>query len=49
METGLNTAELPGHTGDVFSIDCTSNGKKLVSSGTDNKIKIWDVEKECEE
>lgn len=32
-----------GHTRGVMTIKFTSDGTKLVSSGTDNQVKIWDL------
>jgi WD40 repeat protein len=35
---------LPGHKGHISSISFSSDSKKLISTGTDCKIKIWDLE-----
>jgi WD40 repeat protein/transcriptional regulator with XRE-family HTH domain len=40
-ETVIKT--LPGHEGDVWSIEFSSDGQQLASGGTDRTVRIWDI------
>ena len=33
-----------GHTDKIFAVQCSSNGKSILSGGYDKTIKIWDAE-----
>ncbi|BAZ81950.1 protein kinase [Sphaerospermopsis kisseleviana CS-549] len=46
--TGEIITRLPGHLEFTYSLCFSSDGKFLVSSGYDQKIKIWDIEKSQE-
>ena len=43
--TGKMLASLQGHTGDVYSIAWSPNGKTLASGSGDRTVKLWDVAK----
>ena len=43
-ETGQVIRTIEGHTGQVNSLNCSPDGRKVVSaSSEDNAIKVWDV------
>lgn len=33
--------DLPGHADEVFAVDWSPNGEKVVSGGKDRMLKIW--------
>jgi WD40 repeat protein len=41
VATGEEISSITGHTNTVTSLVFSADGKTLVSSGEDNKIKIW--------
>ncbi|MFM7369998.1 MAG: WD40 repeat domain-containing protein, partial [Sphaerospermopsis kisseleviana] len=41
VATGEEISSIAGHTNTVTSLVFSADGKTLVSSGEDNKIKIW--------
>jgi WD40 repeat protein len=44
METGAEIRTLTGHTGMVYAVSVTPDGKHAVSASMDNTLKIWDME-----
>jgi len=42
--TGSQTAVLSGHTGRVYCLTFSSDGKSLVSGSNDMTVKLWDVQ-----
>ena len=36
---------LSGHTGEVYSLAISGDGKLLASAGADRRVGVWDVEK----
>lgn len=44
MATGATRQILRGHTGPVHNVAWSPDGRRLASSGNENKLKIWDVE-----
>ena len=47
-EATLLDTTLSGHDNDIAKLEFTSNGRKLVSSSYDGKIKVWDWEEGTE-
>ena len=41
---GWQMCTLPGHSGSVYSVAFSSDGKRVVSGSHDNLGKIWDAE-----
>ncbi|MFM6367676.1 MAG: WD40 repeat domain-containing protein [Dolichospermum sp.] len=44
IETGQVSLTLAGHNDAVTSVKVTPDGKKIVSSGWDRTVKVWDIE-----
>lgn len=42
-ETGINIANLSGHSGDIHSIKMASDGSFAISVSTDKKILLFDI------
>lgn len=42
-ETGINIANLSGHTGDIHSIKMAADGSFAISVSTDKKILLFDI------
>jgi WD40 repeat protein len=45
VESLAKVSTLKGHTNDVISIKFLSDGKHLISGGSDNTIRLWDMHK----
>jgi WD40 repeat protein len=43
LTTGEVRARLPGHTGNVTAVGFTPDGKRLVTAGEDNLLKLWEI------
>jgi WD40 repeat protein len=43
LQTGEQQAELTGHTGSVYSVAFSPNGKQIVSGSDDKSVRLWDV------
>jgi len=43
FRTGKVICQFDGHSGDVSSLAFSPNGRRLVSSGADGTIRIWDI------
>ena len=41
---GWQLCTLPGHSGHVYSVAFSSDGKRVVSGSHDNLLKIWEAE-----
>jgi len=41
--TGKEVASFEGHGAGVFGLDCTPNGKKLVSGSYDRTVRVWSL------
>jgi WD40 repeat protein len=44
LKSGQESLRLSGHTGNVYNLVFTPNGKQLFSSSGDRTIKLWEVE-----
>lgn len=44
LKSGKELMTLMGHSGNVYSVDISFNGKYIVSGSGDMAIKIWDME-----
>ena len=40
---GRETLTLKGHSGDVWSVSVSPDGKRIVSGSADETVKIWDI------
>ncbi|MBN1320045.1 MAG: WD40 repeat domain-containing protein [Thermoleophilia bacterium] len=43
-ETGKRRMTLEGHSGSVYAVSFSSNGRQIVSGGQDATARVWDVE-----
>jgi WD40 repeat protein len=44
LDSGEELRGFEGHAEGVESIDCSSDGKLLVSGAKDNTVRIWDIQ-----
>ena len=42
-QTGQETLTLKGHSGYVFSVSFSPDGKRIVSGSYDKTLKVWDI------
>src|SRR5207302_1178412 len=47
-DKGTETLSLKGHTGSVFSVTFSPDGKRIVSGSADKTLKVWDADKGTE-
>ena len=40
---GRETLTLKGHSGDVWSVSVSPDGKRIVSGSADGTLKVWDI------
>jgi WD40 repeat protein len=48
LESGEEIRTLTGHSGGVYSVAISEDGKKVVSGNEDKTIKVWNLSSENE-
>jgi hypothetical protein len=48
LETGCELRTLEGHSGSVFGVAVSADGRRAVSASYDKTLKVWDLETGCE-
>jgi WD40 repeat protein len=44
LETGRELRTLEGHSGPVYGVAVSRDGRRVVSASGDNTLKVWDLE-----
>ena len=42
-QTGQETLTLKGHSGSVWNVSFSPDGKRIVSGSSDKMVKVWDI------